>query len=196
MDSKLLRVSIDLPEWMGEAVGSASVEWPDDLVRMDLVLALARRNVEEATGGPFAAAVFESASGALVAAGLNVVVPSGVSIAHAEIVAIAIACRAVGSYDLGAPGLPAMELVTTTEPCAMCFGAVPWSGVRRLVCGARDEDATAVGFDEGAKPVSWVAALESRGIEVVRDVRRSEGAELLADYASAGGVIYNGRRGD
>jgi hypothetical protein len=31
------------------------------------------------------------------------------------------------------------------------FGAVPWSGVRRLACGARDEDASDIGFDEGPK---------------------------------------------
>ena len=45
-------------------------------------------------------------------------------------------------YDLGGLGDGrAFELVTTTEPCAMCLGAIPWSGLSSVVCGARDQDA-------------------------------------------------------
>jgi tRNA(Arg) A34 adenosine deaminase TadA len=69
-------------------------------------------------------------------------------------VAIMIAQKILGNFDLGDASVPAYELVTSTEPCAMCLGATPWSGVRGLVCGARDEDASAVGFDEGSKPQS------------------------------------------
>lgn len=89
--------------------------------------------------------------------------------------------------------MPVHDLVTSCEPCAMCFGAVPWSGVRGLVCGARDEDARAIGFDEGPKLESWVRALEQRGIEVVRDVHRVVARRVLEDYAIAGGPIYNSR---
>ena len=87
--------------------------------------------------------------------------------------------------------LPAHELVTSVEPCAMCLGAVPWSGVRRLVCGARGEDACAIGFDEGAKPADWVRGLESRGIEVQRDVLRAAAVAVLRRYVEEGGVLYN-----
>jgi tRNA(Arg) A34 adenosine deaminase TadA len=76
----------------------------------------------------------------------------------------------------------------------MCFGAVPWSGVVKLVCCARDEDARAVGFDEGPKMAEWWRTLGERGIEVVRDVRRTEAAQVLAEYAADGGAIYNGRQ--
>jgi len=73
----------------------------------------------------------------------------------------------------------------------MCFGAVPWSGVTRLVCGARDEDARSIGFDEGPKLANWVEALEQRGITVVRDVLREQAANVLREYADTGGTIYN-----
>ena len=76
----------------------------------------------------------------------------------------------------------------------MCLGATPWSGVRHLVCAARDEDARAVGFDEGVKPTLWVGALEERGITVERDVLRQEAADVLREYADRGGEIYNSRR--
>ncbi|MBN1308045.1 MAG: hypothetical protein JXA18_09025, partial [Chitinispirillaceae bacterium] len=79
------------------------------------------------------------------------------------------------------------------EPCAMCFGALPWSGIRKLVFGATDADARAVGFDEGEKTANWIEALEKRGIAVTAEVCRQEAGEVLREYAKKGGVIYNGR---
>ena len=74
----------------------------------------------------------------------------------------------------------------------MCFGAIPWSGVNRLICGARDKDARDVGFDEGPKVKNWVAELRSRGITVLRDVLRKEAVAVLSEYAAtAGSPIYN-----
>ncbi len=156
-------------------------------------MALSRENVERGSGGPFAAAVFDPQRGMLVAPGVNLVMPASCSSAHAEIVALSVAQQVTGTHDLGAAGLPPLELVSSTEPCAMCMGAVPWSGVRRLVCCARGEDAEAIGMDEGAKPTDWEAALAARGISVVRDVCRTEAAAVLRDYAAQGGPIYNGR---
>jgi hypothetical protein len=71
----------------------------------------------------------------------------------------------------------------------------PLSGVRHLVCGARDEDAAEIGFDEGPKPAEWVKSLEERGITVVRDVCPGEAVSVLRQYAEMGGEIYNARRG-
>ena len=73
----------------------------------------------------------------------------------------------------------------------MCFGAVTWSGIRTLVCGARDEDVRAIGFDEGAKAADWEGALRSRGIRVIRDIERGEAIRILRLYEAGGGPIYN-----
>ena len=156
---------------------------------MGLVLELARRHVEEKTGGPFAAAVFGADSGRLIAVGVNLVMPASTPVAHAEVVAFTMAGQALGGFDLSAGGRT--ELVSSTEPCAMCLGAVQWSGVARLVCGATDADARAVGFDEGHKATDWIAGLELRGVEVVQEVRRVEAAEVLRSYVSGGGHVYN-----
>jgi len=145
-------------------------------------------------GGPFAAAIFEEQTGRLVAPGVNLVVPLNCSLAHAEMVAIAIAQQKVGTFDLGMGGMPALQLVTSTEPCAMCLGAVPWSGVRSIACSARGEDAEKIGFDEGVKPISWVEGMLRREITVIRDVLRDKGIAVLAEYADLGGIIYNGRQ--
>jgi tRNA(Arg) A34 adenosine deaminase TadA len=176
-----------LPDWFAE------LDVPDssdgDEARMAFVVDLARRNVEHGTGGPFSAAVFSLEEGALISVGVNLVEPSLAAIAHAEIVAIALAGRALGSFDCGVGG--PTELVASTEPCAMCLGAVPWSGVTRLVCGASDADARAVGFDEGHKPAGWESLLEEQGIEVVTGVLRELSVSVLTDYAAGGGTIYN-----
>jgi tRNA(Arg) A34 adenosine deaminase TadA len=192
MGSSRQRIEVTLPAWMSVFLERRGDVFGDIEARMRLVIDLSRRNIEEQTGGPFAAAVFEIDTGRLVAAGVNVVHPSNCSLWHGETVALALAHRAVGHFDLSAGGTP-RELVTSTEPCAMCYGAVPWSGVRRLVCGGREEDARAVGFDEGQKPADWVGALETRGIEVVQDVLREEAAAVLRRYVETGGLIYNGR---
>jgi tRNA(Arg) A34 adenosine deaminase TadA len=157
---------------------------------MRFVVALARQNVERQSGGPFGAGVFDE-QGHLVAAGVNIVVTRNCSILHAEMVAIAMAQKELGRYDISDEGKSNYELVTSTEPCAMCFGALPWSGITRLVCGARDEDARRIGFDEGPKLHNWEQALEERGIEVVRDILRREAAAVLDLYVQLGGPIYN-----
>lgn len=182
---------LELPEFLARA-NARELVLEQGTERMRFVLDLARENVA-AGGGPFAAAVFEYASGRLLAAGANRVVTSGYSCAHAEMVALTLAQRRLGHYDLGAASLPPCELVSSAEPCLMCLGAVLWSGVRFLSFGARGEDVTAHGFDEGPKPADWAGELRRRGIEIHPDVLRDEAREILRAYQAAGGPIYNAR---
>jgi tRNA(Arg) A34 adenosine deaminase TadA len=162
--------------------------------RMRFVIQLALTNITARTGGPFGAAIFESHTGRLIAVGINVVEPTNCSLAHAEVVALANAHRTLRQFDLGTPGLPKLELITSCEPCAMCYGAILWSGVRKVVCAARGSDATAIGFDEAPKPKNWVATLEDREIAVTRDLCRDEAIAVFQRYQQAGGRIYNARK--
>ncbi len=188
-------VTLRLPGWVGELLADPDRIYASVEERMRLAIELSRSNVRHGTGGPFGAAIFDREINKLLAAGVNLVLASGCSVAHAEMVAIMIAQQLIGDFDLGGEGQPPYELLASTEPCSMCLGAVPWSGVRHLVCGARDEDAAEIGFDEGPKPAEWVKSLEERGITVVRDVCREEAASVLRQYAEMGGEIYNARRG-
>ena len=187
------RVIIHLPTWVDSFLETAPKIIKNVEDRMRFVLDLSRQNVQHGTGGPFAAAVFEY-DGRLIAVGVNLVVTAKCSVFHAEIVALVLAQRVIGRYDLSDGGRLRYDLFATTEPCAMCFGALPWSGVQRLVCGARDEDARAIGFDEGPKMIDWVTALNDRGIAVVRDVLRMDAVAVLQNYAATGGTIYNAGR--
>jgi tRNA(Arg) A34 adenosine deaminase TadA len=163
---------------------------------MDFIIGAAMENVKHGTGGPFAAGIFAIDSGELVGLGVNLVTTENLSILHAEMVAFVTAQRALGTYDLGGPGMAAHELVTSAEPCAMCFGAIPWSGVRRVVCGARSEETEQIGFDEGPKSRSWESDLQQRGIAVMRDVGRDQAIEVFSEYVRRGGQIYNSRESD
>ena len=162
---------------------------------MALAIRLSERNIAEG-GGPFGAAVFEIETGKLVAPGVNLVVPLRASFAHAEAVAIAIAQTVCGTHDLSATGLPAMELVSSAQPCIQCYGNLWWSGLRRLVTGANKADVEALtGFAEGPVPEDWVGHLADRAplppVAVVQDVLRDEARQILRRYREQGGSIYN-----
>lgn len=188
-------VRVRLPEWLlAETRGGPIRTSPAD--RMALVLGWARRNVEQETGGPFAAGVFEADTGRLVAPGVNRVVPERCAAAHAEVVALSAAQRRLGTHDLSPAAAGELELVASADPCVMCFGAIHWCGIARLVCGARSSDVEACGFDEGPVPEDWTGVLDDRGVSVTRDVGREEARAVLELYRQRGGPIYNPGRGE
>jgi tRNA(Arg) A34 adenosine deaminase TadA len=183
-------INIKLPGWLTEYLAQEKRPFPTLEERMRLVIELSSLNIQHNTGGPFGAAVFDMDTHQLIAAGVNMVAESNCSTAHAEIVALTLAQKAVANFDLGAAGLPPYELVSSSEPCAMCFGAIPWSGIHCLVCGAKSEDVCSIGFDEGPKHFDWVRELEIRGIRVQTDVCRAEAAQVLNAYQEKNGLIY------
>src|SRR5947209_8058095 len=182
---------VDYPAWVAEVVDwDTPYHGIED--RMRLAIALSQANVEHDTGGPFGAAIFERDSGCLVAVGVNSVVRLNNCTLHGEMVAFMMAQRRLGTFTLNAPHLPAHELVTSCEPCAMCLGATLWSGVRRLVFGASREDAAKLEFDEGPVFPESYSYLEARGIEIVRGMLHDEAAAVLERYRALNGAIYNG----
>ncbi len=184
-------VRVVYPAWVGDVVDwDRSYETVED--RMRLAIGLSRENVERETGGPFGAAVFERSSGRLVSVGVNLVVSYRNSTLHAEMVAMMMAQSQVGSYSLRAKGLPVHDMAASCDPCAMCLGALLWSGVSRMFCGARREDAYILEFDEGPVFPESYRYLENRGIEIQRGVLREEALAVLGLYRDRGGEIYNG----
>lgn len=181
---------LSLPGWVVGRVDYDQVYATDD-DRMRLAIELASENVARDSGGPFGAAVFERDSGRLIAVGVNSVMRLNNSTAHAEMIALQLAERRIASYTLAADGHPAHELFTSCAPCAMCLGAVLWSGVTRVVIAAQREDAERIDFDEGPVFAESYAYLRARGIEIVNGVLRDEARAVLEDYKARGGAIYN-----
>jgi tRNA(Arg) A34 adenosine deaminase TadA len=183
-------VLVDCPSWVDDVVDFEK-RYTSDEERMRLAIELSRQNVLRRTGGPFGAIVVERETGRLVSVGMNSVVRLNNCALHGEVVAIMMAQARLGSYTLAAPGMPAHELVTSCEPCAMCLGASLWSGVKRVVCGANREDARRLSFEEGPVFDESHEYLEQRGVDIVLDVLRAEANEVLELYRSGKGIIYN-----
>lgn len=187
--------SLKLPDWVENVVRPVDVlAHRED--RMRLAIRLASENLARGTGGPFGAAVIERETGRVVSVGVNTVVPSGCSLAHAEAMALALAQQVAGSHDLAAPGLPAMDLICSAQPCCQCYGMVWWSGIRGLIIGARGEDVESIaGFREGPLPVDWAGLLRHRSdlppVAVDCDVLRDEALAPLNAFRASGQPAYN-----
>lgn len=186
--------SAALPEWLlADFDGWLRRPLATPEQRMELVLDLADRNWRAGTGGPFAAIVVDDVSGGIVSAGVNVVLSSGLSSTHAEVVALSLAQVRLGRWDLGAAGAD-LELVVNWRPCVMCYGATMWSGVRALtIAGEGLECETLTGFDEGPMPADWSSEFERRGIRVRVGVRRDEAVELFRRFGASDPIVYNAR---
>ena len=113
------------------------------------------------------------AAGRVIGRGHNLREATGDPLAHAEVVALRDAAAALGSWRLDG-----CTLAVTLEPCTMCAGAVLAARIERLVFGAWDEKAGAVG--------SVLDVLRDRrpatGVEVVAGVRAEECAAVLTAF--------------
>src|SRR5204862_2744851 len=92
-------------------------------------------------GGPFAAVVVKD--GEIIARGVNRVTATNDPTAHAEVVAIREACKALGTFQL-----TGCEIYTSCEPCPMCLAAIYWSRPAKVYFANTKDDAAAVGFDD------------------------------------------------
>ncbi|MDF2575148.1 MAG: nucleoside deaminase [Agromyces sp.] len=195
MDASLATAfSASLPDWLVDDLDDFAAR-PLGTVeqRMSLANELADRNWRAGNGGPFAAIVVDRASGALVSMGVNVVLSTNLSGMHAEMMALSLAQRVVGRWDLGADGAD-LELVVNWRPCVMCYGATMWSGVRALTIageGAEVEELT--GFDEGPMPDDWAGAFERRGIRVSVGVGHDDAIAVFRAFGASDAVVYNAR---
>ncbi len=188
------RVTAQLPAWLVAELHTFDTLLPTAEDRVRLTNKLAARNYKEGNGGPFAALVVAPATGELVSLGVNVVLSSGFSSVHAEVMALSLAQARLGTWDLGTAGGRELELVVNWRPCTMCYGALVWSGVKHLlIAGDGPECEALTGFDEGPMPTNWRAELEGRGIRVTSGVLRDDAIAVFAEYGRSGSIVYNAR---
>ena len=181
-----LAIQLDLPAWA--ATVDVAGAYPTDEAKLAFAIALSRRNVDAGTGGPFGAAVF-GPDDRVVGLGVNRVEACRCSVAHAEVMALGASQQALGRYRLNAGG-GRFVLATSSQPCAMCYGAVIWAGIDLLLVGARSDDVQSLAhFDEGPLPADWIGELERRGIAVRRDLSREAACAVLRSYGGSG-LVY------
>ena len=140
--------------------------------------------------GPFLATVIDE-KGTIISKTANSVVSEGCSNNHAEMNAIKMAQKNLGTYDLSKYNL---SLYVTSEPCMMCIGGIMWSGIKNVYYGVpskRVEEIT--GFDEGFKP-NWFEEFKKRGITVYGNIEVKAGERVLYDYVNTGKTVYQPER--
>ncbi len=181
------QVHLTLPSWIHQEVDAQAV-YGTDAEKMALAVRLSALNVREQTGGPFGAAVF-SGEGRLLGIGVNRVIPSSCSAAHAEMMAFATAQQRTQQYRLN-QNSGRIILATSSQPCAMCYGASFWAGIDEILIGARADDVQELaGFDEGPLPADWAGEWRKRGIDVTFDLLRAEACAVLKQYGESG-LVY------
>jgi tRNA(Arg) A34 adenosine deaminase TadA len=191
-----MQISIKLPQWAIDEQAKLPTHFLRVEDRMWAVIRFSQLNLDHETGGPFAAGVFERDTGRLIVMGVNQVVSSHVSSAHAEIVALSFAQQQLQCWDLGSDLIPAMQLVVNWRPCAMCYGAVLWSGIRSLVIAGSDGSCERItGFDEGPIHPQWQLELSKRGIELCDGMLTDEAIKVFESFRDHGHLVYNARQG-
>ena len=131
------------------------------------------RAAASASGDVPVGAIIVNSDGEVIATGANQRELSHNPVAHAEIIAIQKAASAIKNWRLDN-----CTLVVTLEPCAMCAGAIAQARIPRLVFGAWDEKAGAVGSQ-------WDLLRDPRQLhkpEVIAGVMADDCAALLAEF--------------
>lgn len=116
---------------------------------------------------PFGACIVKD--GAVVACTHNVVWLTTDITAHAEIHCLRQACLELGAIDLSG-----CTIYSTTEPCPMCFSAIHWARIERIVFGTSIADAEAAGFNELAVSNETLRDLGQTSVEIVPGFLRDE----------------------
>jgi guanine deaminase len=110
---------------------------------MRMAIEESRINLSSGEGGPFGAVIVRN--GEVIARARNVVLQTNDPTMHAEINAIRIATKKLGTFDLSD-----CELYTSCEPCPMCLAAMIWAKINRYYYGNTRADAAGIGFDDDA----------------------------------------------
>ena len=132
---------------------------------MRRAIALSAEMMRAGKGGPFGAVIVKD--GSIIAEGHNMVTSANDPTAHAEIVAIRAACRALNSFSL-----EGCRIYTSCEPCPMCLGAIYWARLDRIFFANTRADAAAIGFDDSHIYDEIPLPLEHRSVPMRRLLKR------------------------
>ncbi|MCX7862391.1 MAG: nucleoside deaminase [Bacteroidales bacterium] len=107
---------------------------------MRQAIALSDENVDKG-GGPFGAVIVKD--GKIIAKAGNSVTLTNDPTAHAEVNAIRLAAKSLGTFDLSG-----CEIYTSCEPCPMCLGAIYWARIDKVYYANTKDDARNINFDD------------------------------------------------
>jgi len=147
-----------------------------DRTFMTRAIELAKMGVEMNLGGPFGCVVVKD--DIIIGEGNNRVTSTNDPTAHAEIVAIREACKALGAFQLDG-----CTVYTSCEPCPMCLGAIYWARPERVFYACTREDAAHIGFDDDFIYEELEKANDQREM-VLMNLMRDEALEVFNNWSS------------
>lgn len=155
----------------------------NDVEIMQLGIDEARKTMKANIGGPFGAVVVKD--GQVISVSSNHVLANNDPTAHAEIMAIRLACEKLGTYDL-----TGCELYATGYPCPMCLAAIIWANIKKVyVCGM-PEDAEKIGFRDDFIYRFIYDKMQDKNILDIVPTDREPAQALYAEYAEMSKIIY------
>jgi tRNA(Arg) A34 adenosine deaminase TadA len=121
---------------------------------------LSEEGLKSNEGGPFGCVIVKDNK--IIGRGNNKVTSTNDPTAHAEIIAIREACKALGTFQL-----EGCEIYTTCEPCPMCLGAIYWARPDIIYYANTRKDASEIGFDDSLIYEEINADLKNRKIPII-----------------------------
>ena len=131
---------------------------------MRMAIELSEDNVLQSQEGPFGAVIVKN--GIVVSHSANRVIPENDPTAHAEISAIRLACRELGTYNL-----ESCQIYTSCEPCPMCLGAIYWARINKIYYANTQKDAASIGFDDSLIYAELACNMNDRKLSFVQLLR-------------------------
>jgi guanine deaminase len=136
----------------------------------------ALENLSAMAGGPFGACLVRGDE--VLAVAHNTVLKDQDPTGHGEMNAIRQAARKLGSFDLSG-----CEIYSTTEPCPMCFAAIHWARIGRLIYGTTIGEVARLGFNELTLDSRQMQALGRSPVAIYPGFLADECRQLLAEWA-------------
>jgi guanine deaminase len=153
----------------------------EDFMRDAIRLSI--EGVRSGRGGPFGCVVVRG--GKVVGRGSNQVTSTCDPTAHAEVVAIRDACKALGTFNLSD-----CTLYASCEPCPMCLSAIYWARIPTTFIGNNRDDAAAIGFDDEFMYRQIPMAIDKRTVTMTRLLSAEANVAFAEWAAKADKVAY------
>lgn len=144
----------------------------------------AMQTIEKNLGGPFGALITNK-DGSVISIASNTVLGNNDPTAHAEINAIRLACKKLGTYDL-----TGCTIHTTSYPCPMCIGAIICSNIKIVYYGCSYQDAKKAGFRDDLIYKFIKSGCKDEKILKINQIDRDKCIKLFEKYKDENKQIY------
>lgn len=142
---------------------------------MNRAIKSARQGIKKLSGGPFGAVIVSGTR--VIAVAHNTVLEDHDATCHAEVNAIRVASRKLGRFDLSD-----CVIYSTTEPCPMCFSAIHWARLRKVIFGTSIADVQKRGFNELSIPSKKMKLVGRSRVWIQPGFMKKECLALLTEW--------------